>query len=207
MAGSAKQNVRTIYKLGAFLAFLMLGYLGIRSYRLSVEQLKTNGCINEIGDLVANIQNAYLSQTSYKGLEYKTAVAMKLIPQNMFKEGFKEAVNSYLGGVDLYQSSLNAEDDYKAFEVSFQGLSSIGCVNLMRMPWDEGQNISFIAVGGYGSATPSGVLDLILSDTPQSEIKNKNIFKSSEVRLVDIEKIEAACNCPQNTCSVVWKFR
>ena len=204
---TSKQKIGTIYKVGAFLAFLMLGYLGIRSYRVSVEQLKTNGCINEIGDLVANIQNAYLSQNSYKGLDYKTAVNMNLIPKKMFREGFKEAVNSYMGGVDLYQSSLNVEDDYKAFEVSFQGLSSTGCVNLMRMPWDEGQNISFIAVGGYPSATPSGVLDLILVATPQEEIKKKNIYKSSEVRLVGIDKIEALCNCPKDTCTVVWKFR
>ena len=204
---TSKQKVGTIYKIGAFLAFLMLGYLGIRSYKLSVEQLKTNGCINEIGDLVANIQNAYLSQPSYKGLEYKTAVSMNLIPKKMFKDGFKEAVNSYMGGVDLYQSSLNMEDDYKAFEVSFQGLSSMGCINLMRMPWDEGQNISFIAVAGYDRAMPSGVLDLILVDTPQEEIKKKNIFKSSEVRLAGSDKIEAACNCKKDTCTVVWKFR
>lgn len=204
---TAKQKVGTIYKIGGFLAFLMLGYLGIRSYRISVEQLKTNGCINEIGDLVASVQNAYLSQTSYKGLDYKTAVSMKLIPKKMFKEGFSEAVNSYFGGVDLYPSSLNEEDDNKAFEVSFQGLSSFGCINLMRMPWDEGQNISFIAVGGYASATPSGVLDLVLAATPQEEIKKKNVFKSSEVRLVGMDKIEDACNCPKDTCTVVWKFR
>lgn len=204
---TAKQKIGTIYKVGGFLAFLMLGYLGIRSYRLSVEQLKTNGCINEIGDLVANIQNAYLSQTSYKGLDYNTAVKMKLIPKKMFKEGFSEAVNSYIGGVDLYPSSLNEEDDNKAFEVSFQGLSSFGCINLMRMPWDEGQNISFIAVGGYSNATPSGVLDLVMVATPQEQIKKNNVFKSSEVRLAGMDKIEAACNCPKDTCSVVWKFR
>lgn len=203
----SKQKIGTIYKIGGFLAFLMLGYLGIRSYKHSVEQLKTNGCIEEIGSLVANIQNAYLSQTSYKGLDYKSAVTMKLIPRKMFREGFNEATNSYIGGVDLYPSSLIDEDDNKAFEVSFQGLSSTGCVNLMRMPWDEGQNIAFIAVAGYPSATPSGVLDLILPATPQDEIKKKNIFKSSEVRLVGLDKIEAACACPQDTCTVVWKFR
>ena len=42
MSGEKKQNVRMIFKVGAFLAFIMLGYLGIRSYKRSVEKLKIN---------------------------------------------------------------------------------------------------------------------------------------------------------------------
>ena len=51
-----KQQVRAIFQVGAWLAFIMLGYLGIRSYKLSVEKLKTNKCIEEIETLSRGIQ-------------------------------------------------------------------------------------------------------------------------------------------------------
>ena len=51
-----KQQVRAIFQEGAWLTFIMLGYLGIRSYKLSVEKVKTNKCIEEINTLWRGIQ-------------------------------------------------------------------------------------------------------------------------------------------------------
>ena len=48
MAEMKKQDVRMIFKIGGFLAFIMLGYLGIRSYKQSVEKLKINPFISSI---------------------------------------------------------------------------------------------------------------------------------------------------------------
>jgi len=206
MTETKKQKVRLIYKIGGFLAFLLLGYLGIRSYKLSVEKLKTNNCVNEIAELVGNIQEAYRNERSYDGLDYARAQSLKLIPKTMFRQGFREAVNGYMGGVDMFYSSLHEEGDNKAFEISFQGVSSMGCIALMRMQWDGGQNVSFIAVAGYPSPMPSGVLDQITADTPQDEIKDRRVFRSSAVRFASDLQIENACACEDETCSVVWKF-
>ena len=73
MKATSKPKIGAIYKVAAFLAFIMLGYLGLRGYRLSAERLKTNGCIEEVGDLIRNIQYAYRNETSYDNLDYKTA--------------------------------------------------------------------------------------------------------------------------------------
>lgn len=202
-----KQKVRAIFQIGGWLAFIMLGYLGIRSYKLSVEKLKTNACIEEIETLSRNIQIYFQNQRDYGEFNYKQAVDFKLIPQSMFRQGFKEATNAYLGGVDVFYSSFAAFNDKKSFEISFQGLSSYACKELVRMNWDSGDMTNLIAVGGYAVPTPSGVLDDIYPSTPQESIKSRNIFKANEAPYISIEKLESICNCSENVCSVVWKFR
>ncbi len=202
-----KQKVRAIFQIGGWLAFIMLGYLGIRTYKLSVEKLKTNSCIEEIETLSRNIQVYFQSQRDYGEFNYKQAVDFKLIPKNMFREGFREATNAYMGGVDFFYSSLAQFNDKKSFEISFQGLSRYACVELVRMNWDSSDMTNLIAVGGYSVPTPSGVLDDIYPNTPQTEIKSRNIFKANEAPYVAIDRLQSICNCSEDICSVVWKFR
>ena len=200
-------QIGLIYKVGAFIAFILLSYLGIRSYRLSVEKVKINACIEEISELVTNIQRIYSSTHSYKDFDYQTAYSLGIIPQRMFREVSTDAVNSYIGGVDFFYSSLFQEDDNKAFEVSFQGLSSFGCQELMKIDWNDGQGSDFIAVAGYGNPTPSGVLDGILYNDKQEDITLPNVFKGGNARYASAEKLAHICNCDDYTCSVVWKFK
>lgn len=200
-------QIKLIYKIAAFVAFILLGYLGLRSYKTSVEKLKINACIEEVGELVMKIQQAYSSTHNYTDFDYNTAVSLHIFPQKMFKEGISDAVNSYIGGIDVFYSSLYKINDNKAFEIAFQGLSAMGCRELMRTSWDEGLSVDFIAVGGYSNPTPSGVLDEILYDQKQEEIKQRNIFKGSNVKFAPMDKITEACKCSNNTCTVVWKFR
>jgi len=200
-------KTRLIFKLGGFLAFIMLSYLGIRGYKTSVEKMKLNGCVEEIGELVRNVHQAYRSEYDYGSLDYEQAVKMRLIPQKMFKSGSKDALNSFKGGIDIYYSSLHEKNDNKAFSVSFQGLSANACKYLLKMPWDEGQNITMIAVSGFPIAQPSDVLNRIYTITTQKNIKSFNIFKSDYVANITQEELDKACSCQKNTCSVVWKFR
>lgn len=201
-------KVRLIYKLGGFLAFIMLSYLGIRGYKISVEKMKINGCVEEISELVRNVQYAYRSEYNYKTLDYEQAVRLRLIPEKMFKDGNKhDALNSFKGGIDIYYSSLHEKNDDKAFSVSFQGLSSNACKYLLMMPWDDGQNINMIAVSGFPIAQPSDVLNRVYTMTKQKDIKGFNIFKSDYVEQISLAELNRACNCEKNTCSVVWKFR
>ncbi len=202
-----KQKVKAIFQIGGWLAFIMLGYLGIRSYKLSVEKLKTNSCIEEIENLSRNIQIYFQNQRNYGEFNYKQAVDFKLIPREMFRKGFSEATNAYLGGVDFFYSSLSPSSRKSAFEISFQGVSRYACIELLRINWDSMDMSNLIAVAGYPTPTPSGVLDEIYPDTKQEQIKSKNIFKANEAPYVAIEKLENICNCSDDTCSVVWKFR
>ena len=74
-----KQKVRAVFQIGAWLAFIMLGYLGIRSYKLSIEKLKTNTCIEEIGTLARTIQMYFQNQRNYGEFNYKQAVDFKTV--------------------------------------------------------------------------------------------------------------------------------
>ncbi|MBR5154479.1 MAG: hypothetical protein IKW58_02005 [Alphaproteobacteria bacterium] len=199
-----KQDVRMIFKIGAFLAFIMLSYLGIRSYKKSVEQLKINQCNEQLIEFVQNIQETFRSQRDYGEFDYKVADRLKLFPKSMVKEGFKEKVNAYMGGVDVYYSSSAPDSNKSAFEVSFQGLSQMGCMGLMRLNLSD---LNVIAVGAYPSPTPSGVLDEIYLDTKQTDIKGKNKFIGKGIQYLADDKAKAACDCSDNVCSVIWKFK
>ena len=194
-----------IFKVGAFLAFIMLSYLGLRSYKLSVEKMRTNACTEEVIELVRNIQDAYKNSHDYGEFDYKIASKMNVFPRKMKKEGFNEPINSYIGGVDVYYSSLSPEQPKSAFEVSFQGLSSFGCFNLVKL--FELIELNLIAVAGFSSPTAAGVLENIYLDTKQEEVKKSNIFIAKGLRYTSDDKIKTACSCKKDICSVVWKFR
>lgn len=201
-----KQKIGMLYKLGAFLAFLMLGYLGIRGYDDSVERLKIKGCSDEIRELMINIKERFASARDYGTLDFKQVSNMRLFPKSMNKQGYSEPINSYTGGVDIFYSATSPESGNTAFEVSFQGLSKTGCIALMRLTLDDGTGRDYIAVGGFGSLVPAGALDEVYPDTPKEKMK-KNMFKSTEVQYTDVKLLENACACKDLTCSVVWKFR
>lgn len=203
MADTKKQKIGLLYKIGAFLGFLFLSYLGIRGYKNSVEKLKINGCIDELGEIIRNVQDKMgRGPTGYKELNYKLADTIGFFPKRMRREGFSEAVNSYLGGVDLFYSSLGEGAEYSAFEISFQGLSEMACKELSKLKFDN-----LIAVGAYSSATPSGVLDEIYSSTDPKAIKSRNIFKAEQIGYISKDVLDRACDCSDDVCSVVWKFR
>ena len=199
-----KQDVRVIFKIGAFLGFIMLGYLGIRSYKLSVEKLKITHCTDEIINFARNVQDAYRNQRTYGEIDYKTAEKLRLFPKSMKREGFREFTNSFYGGVDIWYSSTSLDNDKSAFEISFQGLSKNGCISLMKLNLED---IGAIAVAGYGTPTPSGVLDEIYVDTAQKDIKGYNKFKAKGIQYLANDKAERACNCKEDVCSVIWKFK
>ena len=201
-----KQKIGAIYKIGGFLAFLMLGYLGLRGYKNSVEQLKINGCIKDISILSYNIQETFRNQHDYGKLDYNQVVSLRAIPERMRHEGFGEALNSYLGGVDIFYSSFEKDRPYSAFEISFQGLSSQGCMALVKMNWDVNSGGNLIAIAGYPTATPAGVLDEIYPSTASKDIKESNVFKGADAPYVSNDRVERACACKKNICSVVWKF-
>ena len=66
---------------------------------------------------------------------------------------------------------------------------------------------SVIAVAGYGRPMPSGVLDEIYLETKQEDIKKRNIFKGNIAPFIDDYRLREVCNCEDEYCTVVWKFR
>ena len=201
-----KQDVRMIFKIGAFLAFIMLGYLGIRSYKNSVERMKINQCTDEIIEIVKNIQERFYNSNEYGEIDYKMVDKFGLFPKRMKKEGFNEVVNSYMGGVDIYYSAYTPDRPKSAFEVSFQGLSQMGCMALLRLNLSD---LNSIAVAAFATPTPSGVLDDIYLDTKVTEIKDRSRkFLARNIQFLSDENARNACACKsEDTCSVIWKFR
>lgn len=207
MAEGKKQQVRAIFWVLGFLAFIMLGYLGIRSYKLSVEKLKINQCRDDLIEIVMNVQDKYRNQRNYGEFDYSKAVTMKVIPKRMFHAGIKDAVHSYMGGIDFFYSSLDAESPYSAFEVSFQGISKMACMELFKMDWGTSSGDTLIAVAAYTSPTASGQLDDIYPGMKQADIKKKNIYMANDAKFIADDKLGNICGCKDDKCSLVWKFR
>ena len=66
---------------------------------------------------------------------------------------------------------------------------------------------SVIAVAGYGKPMPSGVLDEIYLETKQEDIKPRNVYKGDVSPFMDDYRVKEICNCEEDYCTVVWKFR
>lgn len=203
----SKSQLKIISFIGVFIACIMLGYLGMRNYKVSVEKLKTNKCIEEITKIVLITKERFRNQNSYGNLDYNEAVKLNLFPSSMLKNNYGEAMHSYKGGVDIYYSSISKEKENSAFEVSFQGLSSYACEKLIQVDFNAYGGDILIAVGGYSTSMPSGTLSEIYLDTKQRDINNKNVFIASEIKYIPQEQLENVCNCQKNTCTVIWKFR
>ena len=207
MAEGKKQQVRTIIWVVAFLGFIMLSYLGIRSYRISVEKMKINQCRDDLIEIVMNMQDKYRNQRNYGEFDYVKAVAMKIIPKRMFHTGIKDAIHSYMGGIDFFYSGLDIYNPYSAYEVSFQGISKMACMDLFKMDWGTNSGDTLIAVAAFTSPTASGQLDEIYPGMKQADIKKKNIYMANDARFIADDKLENICNCSGDKCSLVWKFR
>ena len=203
----SKQQLKIISFIGVFIACIMLGYLGMRNYKTSVEKLKINKCIEEITHIVMKIKDKYRNARNYADLDYQMAVQLNIFSPQMLKNDYGEALHSYKGGIDIYYSAISKTNENGAFEVSFQGLSSYACQNLIQIEFNKYGGNMLIAVGGYSIAMPSGVLSEIYPEIKQRDIKENNIFISSEIKYISKEKLENICNCQKNTCTVVWKFR
>lgn len=195
-----------IFKLAAFGAFIMLGYLGLRGYGSSIDKLVLNRCVEDIFEITLNVRECF-PNGDYADLDYNLALASGVFPKRMVKGGRGEVVNPFNGGVDIFYSSLNENAPTKAFELSFQGVNRRVCKELIRINL-TGDSHNLIAVAGFAQPMPSGTLDAIYYETKQVDIKESNIFKGDVAHFVSDERLDKACGCGrEDICSVIWKFR
>ena len=82
-----------IEMLGVLAIVGVLSVGGIAGYSKAMEKFKINKTIDQVSHIVANVRTLYAQQTSYDGLNSKTAYQMGVIPSEL--GSYNNDINNY----------------------------------------------------------------------------------------------------------------
>ena len=145
-----------IEMLGVLAIIGVLSVGGIAGYSKAMNKFKTNKVADNVSMLVANIKTLYAQQKTYGGLTNESAVAMGVVPDELGTT--KDLTNAFNGKVYISTADSTADDDNKAFNIVFDGLSREACITLATNDWGSGYSSGLIAMAAQGSEIGNKVL-------------------------------------------------
>ena len=154
-----EQSGRSMIEMLGVLAIIgVLSVGGIAGYSKAMNKFKTNKVADNVSMLVANIKTLYAQQKTYAGLTNESAVAMGVVPDELGTT--KVLTNAFNGKVYINTADSTTDDDNKAFNIVFDGLSREACITLATNDWGSGYSSGLIAMAAQGSE----IGDKVLSD-------------------------------------------
>ena len=145
-----------IEMLGVLAIIGVLSVGGIAGYSKAMNKFKTNKVADNVSMLVANIKTLYAQQKTYGGLTNESAVAMGVVPDELGTTA--KLTNAFNGDVYISTADSTKDDDNKAFNIVFDGLSREACITLATNDWGSGYSSGLIAMAAQGSAIGNKVL-------------------------------------------------
>ena len=188
-----------IEMLGVLAIIGVLSVGGIAGYSKAMTKWKINKVAEQVASIVTNIKTLYAQQKSYEGLNKETAIEMGIIPDELLIE--------HLGGhLDISYNAYYSD----AFVISLIDIPQEACISLATMDWRSSSGpIAFIVGNNW---------DTDITYTSDKDCKAGlygggvsvvalHCLGSSVVPMpMPAEIAVKACNCPQKTCSVRWKY-
>ena len=145
-----------IEMLGVLAIIGVLSVGGIAGYSKAMNKFKTNKVADNVSMLVANIKTLYAQQKTYGGLTNQSAVDMGVVPDELGTTA--KLTNAFNGDVYISTADSTKDDDNKAFNIVFDGLSREACITLATNDWGSGYSSGLIAMAAQGSAIGNKVL-------------------------------------------------
>lgn len=167
-----------IEMLGVLAIIGVLSVGGIAGYSKAMNKFKTNKVADNVSMLVANIKTLYAQQKTYGGLTNESAVAMGVVPDELGTT--KDLTNAFNGKVYISTADSTADDDNKAFNIVFDGLSREACITLATNDWGSGYSSGLIAMAAQGSAIGNKVLSDKIGCTGGDKVNFKEAKKTEE---------------------------
>ena len=218
-----------IEMLGVLAIIGVLSVGGIAGYSKAMNKFKTNQVADQVSMLIANIKTMYAQQSSYEGLNNKTAVDMGLVPDelnagyneydtgkkdddgNAIKGNRQDLTNSFNGNVYISAaSSVGGEDDNLAFYIIYTGLSKEACITLATNDWGSSFSSGLIGMQAKGGETANAQH----TDTDVNDITmgcegggSSGIACAGKSMPMSVTAAASACACTKgNMCSIFWKY-
>lgn len=220
-----------IEMLGVLAIIGVLTVGGIAGYTKAMSKYRVNKIKDQISTIVANVRTLYIQQTSYKGLNNKSAIQTDIIPKEMIVEnGDGRLIHPFSGQVYVGSGSIGTgisktENDHKAFLLEYTGLPRSACVDLASSDWGSGSSSGLmgIKVTGYTSPKPTVSTPEFVDDVLDIQFQNNGsscdgvmvsqgfviaCAGSNKSKLpIPIAQAAMACNCGStNGCSIVLKY-
>ena len=145
-----------IEMLGVLAIIGVLSVGGIAGYSKAMNKFKTNKVADNVSMLVANIKTLYAQQKTYNGLTNQTAVNMGVVPDELGTTS--DLTNAFNGKVYISAADSTTENDDKAFNIVFDGLSREACITLATNDWGSGYSSGLIAIAAQGTSIGNNVL-------------------------------------------------
>ena len=146
-----------IEMLGVLAIIGVLSVGGIAGYSKAMNKFKTNKVADNVSMLVANIKTLYAQQKTYHGLTNQTAVDMGVVPDELGTTS--DLTNAFNGKVYISTADSTTNNDDKAFNIVFDGLSREACITLATNDWGSGYSSGLIAIAAQGTSIGNKVLN------------------------------------------------
>ena len=196
-----------IEMLGVLAIVGVLSVGGIAGYSKAMEKFKINKTANQVSQIVANIRTLYAQQTTYEGLNTINAIKMGIIPDEL---GTGETLSNAFGGIveiaPCYNNYRSSVIYGGAFKFRFTGLSKEACISLATYDWGTAYSsgLYLISAGGNLGNQFDSIVSSYVGDKYESDGK---VTYGSNYTPIPVHAAAKACNCPDNTCEVIWKFK
>lgn len=149
-----EQGRSMIEMLGVLAIVGVLSVGGIAGYSKAMNKFKANKVIDQINMLSTNIRTMYSSQRSYAGLNNGTAVALGLVPSEMYDASDSDSgstrslTNAFAGNVYIRTGATKGSDD-GAYIIVIDGIPSAACITLVTTDWggESGSGLAGFYVG------------------------------------------------------------
>lgn len=146
-----------IEMLGVLAIIGVLSVGGIAGYSKAMNKFKTNKVADNVSMLVANIKTLYAQQKTYKDLNNQSAVDMGVVPDELGTTS--DLTNAFNGKVYINKADSTTDNDDKAFNIVFDGLSREACITLATNDWGSGYSSGLIAIAAQGTPIGNKVLN------------------------------------------------
>ena len=167
-----------IEMLGVLAIIGVLSVGGIAGYSKAMNKFKTNKVADNVSMLVANIKTLYAQQKTYHGLTNQTAVDMGVVPDELGTTS--DLTNAFNGKVYISTADSTTDDDEKAFNIVFDGLSREACITLATNDWGSGYSSGLIAIAAQGTSIGNNVLANKIGCTGGTSVQFKTASSGSQ---------------------------
>ena len=208
-----QQGRSMIEMLGVLAIIGVLSVGGIVGYSKAMERYRVNETINQISHIVQNTRDLFKTQPNLYGAMsfYGTKMAnsnfanrqladkAKIFPTALVKNGYK---NLFGGDISYYADGRFANDDGKAFILTFWGIPQEACIELATRDWQSG--LGLVAMYIQGSATGYNI-QTSLHGKCTTGYKQGNSLTCGKDMPISIEYAVAACDNEKDN-HISWKF-
>ena len=208
------QTGRSMIEMLGVLAIIgVLSVGGLIGYSKAMERYRVNETVNQITHIVQNTRDLFKTQPNlYGAMDFannkmsntnfanrQLADKAKIFPTALVKNDYK---NLFGGEIYYIADGRFANDDGKAFTLTFIGIPQEACIELATRDWQSG--LGLVAMKIQGSAIGYSLQDSYSGNCTTRYKKGVSLTCGKDMP-VSIEYVVAACDNEKDN-SIAWKF-